>query len=100
MNSFQDYYRKSNGLKSPTQAYAFMRSGSKAFLLQSGVPVTRNAYSANQAIRYIKQAFPSLQHVDLIAKPYKAQSVQVAKPECNSCELTKPQPPAQLGLSI
>lgn len=69
METFKQFASRMNGykIKKPTNVYFFVRSGTKSPLKDHGERITRNAYSTNQAVRYLKLSYPEYFHDDIKA---------------------------------
>jgi len=97
MNSFRSHYAKLHGynIKKPTTLYYFIISGTKSSLKDQGKPISRNAYSPNQAVRFLKRAYPEYLHKDIeaIEELPAGLNLKVVPRE-------NPKPPEQLGLNI
>jgi len=70
LESFKDFYRKQKGLSTkPKHVYRFHRVGvGYPVKDRDGHPITREAYSPNQAIRFFKLSYPTFKFVDIEAK--------------------------------
>jgi hypothetical protein len=93
VNNFQQFYRKQKGLGPPKTLFAFYRDDN-SIVAENGKALTKQAYSAAQAVRFIKQETPKLTHVSLTAKPYFPKIDHI--PETPK----KPKGPDQLELNI
>lgn len=98
-NIYRDFYSgKKQGNSKPKTLYAFQRVGGRGRLGENGKIATRYAYTENQAIRYIKQAFPQMKHVDIMAIPHKIPTI---KPEIKEeTPVSAPDKPTQLNLGL
>lgn len=98
MESFKQFYSRMNGYKitKPKTTYYFVISGTKSTLKDNkGNPISRDAYSPAQAVRFLKRAYSVYLYKDIDAieeLPSDAKLQVVPR--------GKPKPSEQLGLNI